>query len=276
MSLDPQDPHDPIDPPDPAHRRSRRTVLAGVGGLVALGAVGAGLVEADVLPGRARVHRLLGDRSPVVALPSVETGPRLSGEFASKARQGRSTSWVAAWPAGHEPGDKLPLLVTLHGFGDDHRAAFDSLHLDLFAGQAIADGTPPFVIAAVDAGDGYFHERTAYGDSGAMVGNELVPELVRHGVRLEHAEIRYHRRRPTAAQAEPASRVSALAVTDRRHEVETLDEALGRLAGDDDHLSTRRRDLRRPAGSGKSDLRALVLADDCRVDVGEAIDLRTT
>ena len=183
MSLDPQDPHDPIDPPDPAHRRSRRTVLAGVGGLVALGAVGAGLVEADVLPGRARVHRLLGDRSPVVALPSVETGPRLSGEFASKARQGRSTSWVAAWPAGHEPGDKLPLLVTLHGFGDDHRAAFDSLHLDLFAGQAIADGTPPFVIAAVDAGDGYFHERTAYGDSGAMVGNELVPELVRHGVR---------------------------------------------------------------------------------------------
>lgn len=186
MSHVPADAHVPADPMGPARpvaRRTRRALLVGGAGIVVLGAVGAGLVETDVLPGRQRFREFLGDRSPVIAVPSVRTGPRLTGRFVSKARQGRATAWVAAWPIGHRPGDDLPLVVTLHGFGDDHRAAFDSLHLDSSAAQAFAEGSPPFVIAAVDAGDGYFHERTAFGDSGAMISDELVPELVRHGVR---------------------------------------------------------------------------------------------
>src|SRR5207248_3112681 len=100
-------------------------------------------------------------------------------------------------------------------------------------------------------------------------------QLVRHRIRLEDAEIRNHRRRSTAAQAEAAPRVSALAVTHRRDEVKTLDEALGRLAGDDDHLSARRRDLRRPARARESNLRRRIRrADHRRVDVREAVELR--
>src|SRR5205823_11970681 len=100
-------------------------------------------------------------------------------------------------------------------------------------------------------------------------------ELACLGIGLEHAEIRDHRRRPAAAQAEPAPRVAARAVTDRRDEVETLDEALARLAGDDDLLAAGRRDLRRAAGARESNLRrGIRRADHRRVDVREAVELR--
>ena len=48
----------------------------------------------------------------------------------------------------------------------------------------------------------------------------------------------------------------------------------GPLANDDDHLAGRRRDLGSAARAGQSRGRVLVVADDRRVDVAEAVELR--
>ncbi|RZI81115.1 MAG: esterase, partial [Microbacterium sp.] len=62
--------------------------------------------------------------------------------------------------------------------GADHRKAFDTLGVDRFLAQAVADGVPPFAVASVDGGaKSYWHPREDGTDSGAMVMDELVPIL---------------------------------------------------------------------------------------------------
>ena len=43
--------------------------------------------------------------------------------------------------------------------------------------QAVASGTPPFAVVAVDGGESYWHKRASGEDSGAMVLDELIPML---------------------------------------------------------------------------------------------------
>jgi enterochelin esterase-like enzyme len=113
-------------------------------------------------------------------VPDVATGRLDSGSFRSRYRHA-DVGWAVSYPPGH-PG-ALPVLVFLHGRGGDHGGAFGgSLHLDKFLADAVAHGTTPFAIAAVDGGDHeYWHPRRD-GDPAAMVIHEFLPLLARRGL----------------------------------------------------------------------------------------------
>jgi enterochelin esterase-like enzyme len=158
---------------------SRRRVLTrglgGLAGLVVAGAVGFELVEHGVLPGKQELDQLDGACS--AAGPPLRfrpTGPTTSGTFYSPARR-RDVGYTIAWPPGRSPGDALPLVVMLHGFGANHTNALTSMS----PAQAVAldvDGVPqpPMAMVTVDGGGGYWNPHPN-DDPMQMVVAELVP-----------------------------------------------------------------------------------------------------
>jgi enterochelin esterase-like enzyme len=164
---------------DSAGGWSRRRVLTrglgGLAGLVVAGAAGFELVEHGVLPGKQELDQLDGTCSAAAApVRFRDPGPSRSGSFASQAR-GRSVGYTVAWPPGHGPGDGLPLVVMLHGFGANHTNALTSMS----PAQAVAleiDGVPlpPMAMVTVDGGGGYWNPH-AHDDPMRMVVGELVP-----------------------------------------------------------------------------------------------------
>ena len=67
--------------------------------------------------------------------------------------------------------------------------------------------------------------------------------------------------------------ISALAVTERRDEVQLVDEAPRRLAHDDENLAAGAGDFGRAAAAGKPRLRLVVGPHHGGVEIGEAVDL---
>jgi enterochelin esterase-like enzyme len=158
-----------------SRRRVLTGVLGGLAGLAVAGAAGFELVEHGVLPGKQELDQLDGACS--VAAPPLRfrpPGPSRSGTFYSRARR-RPVGYTVAWPPGHHPGDALPLVVMLHGFGADHTNALTSMS----PAQAVAlevDGAllPPLAMVTVDGGGGYWNPHP-HDDPMQMVVGELVP-----------------------------------------------------------------------------------------------------
>ncbi len=140
------------------------------------------LVEQEIVPGRTRLNELLGRNGTDGAIPEVAAGPMVDGSFVSERRR-TDTGWAVSYPPGSAEDARLPVAVALHGKGGSHRSSFgDELGLDRFLALAVSQGVPPFVIAAVDGGDTYWHRRADGTDSGAMVIDELVPLLAARGL----------------------------------------------------------------------------------------------
>jgi S-formylglutathione hydrolase FrmB len=160
-------------------RWSRRRVLTlGLGGAVALaaaGVVGVELVSHGVLPGQQELDRLDGACSvDAPALRFSTLGATRNGSFFSQARH-RHVGYTIAWPSGHGPGDALPLVVMLHGFGANHTNALTGMS----PAQAVAlhvggRPLPPIAMVTVDGGGGYWHPHPG-DDPMAMIVSELVP-----------------------------------------------------------------------------------------------------
>ncbi|GAA4381698.1 alpha/beta hydrolase [Nocardioides caricicola] len=165
---------------------SRRTVLLGGTAAGAVVAVGAGVgVERGVLPGRPWAQAHLGLNGSPGVVPDIEPGPVAQGSFVSEARLGAETGWCLISPPGEH--DELPVVVALHGHGADHASLLkDQFGLDRYLAAAVADGVPPFAIAAADGGGNYWHPRPDGDDASAMVVDELLPMLADgHGVRTD-------------------------------------------------------------------------------------------
>jgi enterochelin esterase-like enzyme len=165
---------------DACHSRwSRRRVLTvGLGSLAGLAVavtVGVELVSHGVVPGKDVLDQLDGACS--VAAPPLRfraTGVSRSGSFFSRARR-REVGYTVAWPPGHQPGDALPLVVMLHGFGANHTNALTAMS----PAQAVAlevDGVAlqPMAMVTVDGGGGYWNPHPG-DDPMQMVVEELVP-----------------------------------------------------------------------------------------------------
>ncbi|MFZ7087670.1 alpha/beta hydrolase [Curtobacterium sp. RRHDQ10] len=171
---------------------SRRTLLvaaASTAAVLGAGAAGAAGVETGVLPGRSRLHRALGLDGPAGVVPSDAAGPFASGSFVSAARLGRSVSWGVSYPPGSRDDASLPVVVVLHGYGETHADAFGTrLGLDRFLAAAVAAGSRPFAIAAVDGGNTYWHARRSGEDAGRMVTEEFLPVLADRGLRSRPAD----------------------------------------------------------------------------------------
>ena len=178
------------DSPDdvgPASARvTRRRLLywlsGGIGAVVVGATAGVELVNHGVLPGKQILDQLDGACSvPTPTLAFAALGPSESGRFFSGARR-RSVGYTIAYPPGHGPGDELPLVVMLHGFGDDHTTALKGMTpaqavAMRWNGQLLA----PMALVTVDGGNGYWNPHPG-DDPMVMVVDELIPFCRRKGL----------------------------------------------------------------------------------------------
>jgi enterochelin esterase-like enzyme len=148
----------------------------------AAGAAGAELVSRGALPGRTILEKLDGACSAAApAVPHGTPGPSLSGTFYSAARR-RRVGYAIAYPPGRRPGDELPLVVMLHGFGANHADALAGMS----PAQALAlrpggRPLPPVAMVTADGGNGYWNPHPG-DDPMAMVVSELIPRCQRLGL----------------------------------------------------------------------------------------------
>jgi pimeloyl-ACP methyl ester carboxylesterase len=182
----------PVDGPQPQTGRSparwtRRRVLtfgaATAAAVTVAGAAGIELISHQVLPGKRLLDQLDGACSVAAAPISSSTpGPQVSGSFYSQARK-RNVGYTIAYPPGHHPGDSLPLIVTLHGYGGNHINALDgTTPARALAFRPDDRPLPPMAMVTVDGGGGYWNPHP--GDNPmAMVTDELIPmcQLLRLG-----------------------------------------------------------------------------------------------
>jgi S-formylglutathione hydrolase FrmB len=166
-----------------SRRRFLRYALGGVVAVAASGAAGFELVDHGVLPGKSELDQLDGacDVPAPDFAPYATPGPQHSGTFYSAARR-TSVGYTIGYPPGHGPGDRLPLVIALHGFAGNHVNALDGLT----PSQAVAlkpagIPLPPLALVTVDGGDSYWNPHP--GDNPqAMLTDELIPMCQRKGL----------------------------------------------------------------------------------------------
>ncbi len=143
-------------------------------------AVGTG-IQLEVLPGRSSAYRRLGLDGGEGTAPDVAPATVEWSTFRSRAR-GRRVGWALARPA--TAAGVLPVVVALHGRGQDHTTAFrrTRLALDRFLTDAVDRGVPPFAIASIDGDESYWHDRDNGDRAGTMVVEELLPLVAERGV----------------------------------------------------------------------------------------------
>lgn len=162
----------------------RRTIL--VTALAATVGIAVAIVVAvqnDVLPGRIRLQSALGACNVDAPIPNVGTGPIRYAEFTSKAR-GTKVTWGLALPPDAKA-KGLPVVLVLHGRGDDARTAFDRLGYAQFLADYTRNGGKPFALVTIDGGTSYWHQRANGDDPPAMIRDELLPRLAALGLKTD-------------------------------------------------------------------------------------------
>ncbi|MEV0291534.1 MULTISPECIES: alpha/beta hydrolase-fold protein [unclassified Kribbella] len=161
---------------------SRRTLIrTGVAAAIT-GVAGVAAMETGVVPGRARVHDVLGLTGPDGVVPDVPGGPVESGTFESFGRR-TTVGYSVIYPDGYGPSAALPVVLVLHGRGGDHTSAVNELGIDRYLTAAVQAGTPPFALATVDGGrETYWHRRAGGEDPGFMLDQEFLPLLAKLGL----------------------------------------------------------------------------------------------
>ncbi|MBI5336702.1 MAG: alpha/beta hydrolase [Mycolicibacterium rufum] len=134
----------------------------------------AGLATAAGVAGVSAMSRAVAVGAPPAVAPTYA-----AGSFPSAARGGAPTNWIIARP----PGQTAPLrpVILLHG-KDSSAQTVMSMGAEQFLADAVRAGLPPFALAAVDGGNGYWHRRASGDDSGAMVLDEFLPLLAAQGL----------------------------------------------------------------------------------------------
>ena len=166
-----------------SRRRFLRYVLGGAVVVAAAGAAGFELVDHGVLPGKSELDQLDGacDVPAPDFTPYATPGPQNSGTFYSAARR-TTVGYTIGYPPGHGPGDRLPLVIALHGFGGNHTDALSGITPSQAVSMKSA-GTPlpPMALATVDGGGGYWNQHPG-DDPQAMLTDELIPLCRRKGL----------------------------------------------------------------------------------------------
>jgi len=152
---------------------SRRSVLlTGLAGLAGVGGV-CGLAEADVIPGRHRLAPYLGECGETPALPRVQPGSVYEAWFTAASQSGTARA-VIGLPPGDAEG--LPVVVLLHGSGENARTPFDVHGVHYYLADAVKRGTPPFALVSIDQWS------TPAGMPSPILQSDLLPFLARRGM----------------------------------------------------------------------------------------------
>jgi S-formylglutathione hydrolase FrmB len=168
----------------------RRNLLLGVAATVTAAAGAAvGLIqlaEVGLVPGKSAIDERLGYCD--VAVPPARTpGPIVAESFAS-ARRRTTVDYSIAYPPHADPGTPLPVCLVLHGYGGDAAGAFAAGDYPAYLADAVAGGTPPFALAAVSGGNGYWHPRPRDDPLGMLL-DEFLPLLATHKLRVDRPAI---------------------------------------------------------------------------------------
>ena len=143
---------------------TRRAFIVAAG-MAGLAAVGAG-VDVAVAHRTSLLHRLGLAHSPDRVVPDAHV-PQMSGTLRS-SRMRRTVDWTIATP----PAPVEGVIFCLHGHGDNHRFAFDQIHVP----DVVASIGARLAVAAVDGGlDSYWHPRADGTDALGMLLDEFVP-----------------------------------------------------------------------------------------------------
>jgi S-formylglutathione hydrolase FrmB len=171
---------------------TRRTALMSLGGamgLLGLSAGGVALVDAELLPGKSALNNALG-RCDAARPPAALRGtpqPPVIGSFRSAARR-RDVNFAISYPPGYAEGADLPVCLALHGYASDAKAAIGAGDYPQFIAGAVRDGAAPFVLAAPDGGNGYWHPHANDNPLGMLV-EEFLPLLASRGLRTDRVAV---------------------------------------------------------------------------------------
>jgi pimeloyl-ACP methyl ester carboxylesterase len=142
-----------------------------------------------VLPGKSKLDDVLG-RCDAPHPPAASRGaaqPPVFGSFRSAARR-REVGFALSYPPGYPDGARLPVCLALHGYGSDARTTIGTGDYPQFIAGAVRDGAAPFVLAAPDGGNGYWHPH-ADDDPLGMLVDEFLPLLAARGLRTERVAV---------------------------------------------------------------------------------------
>ena len=166
-----------------SRRRFLRYLLSGAAVVAVAGAAGFELVDHGVLPGKNELDQLDGacDVPAPDFTPYATPGPQYSGTFYSAARR-TTVGYTIGYPPGHGPGDRLPLVIALHGFGGNHTDALSGITPSQAVSLKSAGAPlPPMALVTVDGGGGYWNQHSG-DDPQAMLTDELIPLCRRKGL----------------------------------------------------------------------------------------------
>jgi hypothetical protein len=127
----------------------RRAIVLGAG-VAAIAGLGAAGLATGALPVPDRLRRATLDQGPDGSIPDAPVGQVTLERRRSEARA-REVGFFTAVPDGYGDGAGLPVCLVLHGASattDD----FARFGLPQFLSDAVARGTPPFVLVGVDGG----------------------------------------------------------------------------------------------------------------------------
>jgi S-formylglutathione hydrolase FrmB len=139
------------------------------------------LADWRILPGRGVLDEVLG-RCDIDTPPPAEAAPGLvlRNSFYSRQRA-RTVTYSLAYPPKAVPGAPLPVCLVLHGLNGDDRSAFDELGYHKLLAAAVAAKVPPFVLASVSGGNGYWHPHPGDDPLGMLL-TEFPTILSQHGL----------------------------------------------------------------------------------------------
>ena len=162
----------------------RRLIGFGLGVAVSAAFGGVELVDRGVLPGRQILDELDGACSVASSHEKLgPIGPSQTGSFFSRARN-RDVGYTIAYPPGHGPGSRLPLVVALHGYLGNHASTMSGTTPDRALAERPADrALPAIALVTVDGGVGYWNPHPGDDPLGMLV-DELVPMCRRLGLGL--------------------------------------------------------------------------------------------
>ncbi len=172
------------------HRRRFLLGASGLAGLAGIGAIsGYELIEHGKLPGKSMLDRTLGRCDATVPpIPAgTPIGPQIHATFQSE-RRGRTVGYRIAYPPGHDVTAALPVAILLHGFGGNETAELDGARYPEYQALAIGAGTPPYALASVAGGNGYWHPHPG-DDPLDMIFDEFLPLLGARGLRADRAAV---------------------------------------------------------------------------------------